>query len=104
MNAVFEAAQYIDASDPSYTYLVYKPGEARDMPVFKSGNYAAPGEIAVVPRGVKFRVELPDGPDPTEARQVEPAGEIRVQPGIVPAEEGRLRDRGRPHDARSRRT
>jgi hypothetical protein len=49
VNAVFEAAQYIDASDPSYTHLVYKPGEARDMPVFKSGNYAAPGEI--VPRG-----------------------------------------------------
>jgi hypothetical protein len=49
VNAVFEAAQYVDASDPSYTYLVYKPGEARDMPVFKSGNYAAPGEI--VPRG-----------------------------------------------------
>jgi hypothetical protein len=49
VNAVFEAAQYVDASDPSYTHLVYKPGEARDMPVFKSGNYAAPGEI--VPRG-----------------------------------------------------
>ena len=49
MNAVFEAAQYIDASDSSYTYLVYKPGEARDMPVFEAGNYAAPGEI--VPRG-----------------------------------------------------
>jgi hypothetical protein len=49
VNAVFEAAQYVDASDPSYTYLVYKPGEARDMPVFKAGNYAAPGEI--VPRG-----------------------------------------------------
>ena len=46
---MFEAAQYVDASDPSYTYLVYKPGEARDMPVFKAGNYAAPGEI--VPRG-----------------------------------------------------
>jgi hypothetical protein len=49
MNAVFEAAQYIDASDPSYTYLVYKAGEARDMPVFKAGNYAAPGQV--VPRG-----------------------------------------------------
>jgi hypothetical protein len=49
VNAVFEAAQYVDASDPSYTYLVYKAGEARDVPVFKSGNYAAPGEV--VPRG-----------------------------------------------------
>jgi hypothetical protein len=49
MNAVFEAAQYVDASDPTYTFITYKPGEARDMPVLKAGNYAAPG--AVVPRG-----------------------------------------------------
>jgi hypothetical protein len=49
VNAVFEAAQYVDASDPSYTFIIYKPGEARDMPLLKAGNYAAPGEI--VPRG-----------------------------------------------------
>jgi Protein of unknown function (DUF1553) len=49
MNAVFEAAQYVDASDPSYTFITYKPGEARDMPVLKAGNYAAPA--GVVPRG-----------------------------------------------------
>ncbi len=49
MNAVFEAAQYVDASDPSYTFIIYKPGEARDMPLLKAGNYAAPGDI--VPRG-----------------------------------------------------
>jgi hypothetical protein len=49
VNAVFEAAQYVDASDPTYTFIVYKPGEARNMPVLKAGNYAAPGEI--VPRG-----------------------------------------------------
>ncbi len=49
VNAVFEAAQYVDASDPSYTFIIYKPGEARDMPVLKAGNVAAPGEI--VPRG-----------------------------------------------------
>jgi hypothetical protein len=48
-NAVYEAALFIDASDPSYTFPVYKPGETRDMPVLKAGNYAAPG--AVVPRG-----------------------------------------------------
>ena len=48
-NAVFEAAQYVDASDPTYTFIIYKPGEARDMPLLKAGNYAAPGEI--VPRG-----------------------------------------------------
>ena len=49
MNAVFEAAQYVDASDPTYTFIVYKAGETRDMPVLKAGNIAAPGEI--VPRG-----------------------------------------------------
>ena len=60
MNAVFEAAQYVDASDPSYTFITYKPGEARDMPVLKAGNVAAPGEI--VPRG--FPAVLAKG-DPT---------------------------------------
>ena len=49
MNAVFEAAQYVDASDPTYTFITYKPGEVRNMPVLKAGNVAAPGEI--VPRG-----------------------------------------------------
>ncbi len=49
MNAVFEAAQYVDASDPTYTWITYQPGEVRNMPVLKAGNVAAPGEI--VPRG-----------------------------------------------------
>jgi hypothetical protein len=49
MNAVFEAAQYVDASDPTYTFITYKPNEPRDMPLLKAGNYAAPG--AIVPRG-----------------------------------------------------
>jgi hypothetical protein len=49
MNAVFEAAQYVDASDPTYTWILYKPGEVRNMPVLRAGNVAAPGEI--VPRG-----------------------------------------------------
>jgi hypothetical protein len=47
-NAVYDAAQYIDGSDAHYTFLVYKPGEARDVPVFRNGNVATPGEI--VPR------------------------------------------------------
>jgi hypothetical protein len=49
MNAAFEAAQFVDASDPTYTFIEYKPGVARDVPLFRAGNYAAPG--AVVPRG-----------------------------------------------------
>jgi hypothetical protein len=48
-NAVFDAAQYVDSSDLSYTFITYKPGEAREMPVLKAGNYASPG--AMVPRG-----------------------------------------------------
>jgi len=48
MNSVYDAAQYIDGSDPHYTFLVYKPGEARDVPVLRNGNVATPGEI--VPR------------------------------------------------------
>jgi hypothetical protein len=61
MNAVFEAAQYVDASDPSYTFITYKPGEVRDMPILKAGNVAAPGEI--VPRG--FPAVLARGNDTT---------------------------------------
>ena len=47
-NAVFEASQYVDASDPQVTVIHYKAGEARDVPVLRSGNVANPGEI--VPR------------------------------------------------------
>src|SRR5207302_2844940 len=48
MNSVYDAAQYVDGSDPQYTFLVYKPGEARDFPVLLHGNVATPGEV--VPR------------------------------------------------------
>lgn len=47
-NAVYDAAQYVDGSDAHYTFLVYKPGESRDVPVFRNGNVATPGEV--VPR------------------------------------------------------
>jgi hypothetical protein len=59
MNGVFEAAQYVDASDPTYTWITYKPGEVRNMPVLRAGNVAAPGEI--VPRG--FPAVLAKGAD-----------------------------------------
>lgn len=48
MNSVYDAAQYVDGSDAHFTWLVYKPGEARDFPVLPHGNVATPGEI--VPR------------------------------------------------------
>jgi hypothetical protein len=47
-NGVFEAAQHVDGSDPQFTFILYKAGEARDVPVLKAGNVAAPGES--VPR------------------------------------------------------
>jgi hypothetical protein len=45
-NAVYDAAQYVDGSDANYTFIVYKPGEARDFPVLLHGNIATPGEPA----------------------------------------------------------
>jgi hypothetical protein len=48
LNTVFESAQYIDGSDAQYTFIHYKPGEARDVPLLRNGNVATPGEI--VPR------------------------------------------------------
>jgi hypothetical protein len=45
MNAVYDAAQYTDGTDPHYTFIIYRPGEARDLPVFLHGNVATPGEI-----------------------------------------------------------
>ncbi len=47
-NTVFDAAQYVDGSDPHYTFINYKVGESRDLPVLRNGNVATPGEI--VPR------------------------------------------------------
>ena len=48
MNTVFEASQYVDGSDPHFTFINYKLGEARDFPVLLHGNVATPGEV--VPR------------------------------------------------------
>lgn len=48
MNSVYDAAQFINGSDPQYTFIDYKPGQARDLPVLRNGNVATPGEI--VPR------------------------------------------------------
>ncbi len=45
MNAVYDAAQYVDGTDPHFTWLTYRPGEARDLPVMLHGNVATPGEV-----------------------------------------------------------
>ena len=46
--AVYDAAQYVDGTDAHYTWINYKPGEARDFPVLLHGNVATPGDV--VPR------------------------------------------------------
>jgi hypothetical protein len=48
MNSVYDAAQYVDGTDPQYTIIDFKPNEARDFPVLLHGNVATPGPI--VPR------------------------------------------------------
>src|SRR5580658_3696661 len=48
MNAVYDAAQYTDGSDKQFTWIIVKPGEARDFPVLQHGNVTSPGDI--VPR------------------------------------------------------
>lgn len=45
MNTVYDAAQYVDGSDANYTWIHYKAGEARDLPVMLRGNVASPGEV-----------------------------------------------------------
>jgi Protein of unknown function (DUF1553)/Protein of unknown function (DUF1549)/Planctomycete cytochrome C len=47
-NAVYDAAQYVDGSDAHFTWITYRPGEARDFPVLAHGNFASAGEA--VPR------------------------------------------------------
>ena len=49
INAVYDAALYVNGKDPYLTELDYKPGEARDLRVLLHGNVATPGELA--PRG-----------------------------------------------------
>ena len=48
MNVVYDAGQYVNGTDEHYTMIEYRPGEARDFPVLKSGNVATPGPV--VPR------------------------------------------------------
>jgi hypothetical protein len=59
VNAVYDAALYVDGKDPYLTDMDYRPGQARDLPVFLHGNVATPGEPS--PRG--FLSVLSQGPD-----------------------------------------
>ena len=46
--AVRDAGLWIDGTDPTWTWLDFRPGSSRDLPVFRRGNPANPGKI--VPR------------------------------------------------------
>ncbi|MEI9970626.1 MAG: PSD1 and planctomycete cytochrome C domain-containing protein [Ignavibacteriota bacterium] len=46
MHTVYDCAQVVDGSDKQYTMIVYKPGEARDLPVMMHGSVTSQGEIA----------------------------------------------------------
>ncbi len=48
-NAVYDAGLWVNGSDPDFTMLDIKPGEARDLRVLPGGNVAKPGDVA--PRG-----------------------------------------------------
>jgi len=48
MNAVYDAAQFVNGVDANYTFIDYQPGEARDLPVMLHGNVTSTGDI--VPR------------------------------------------------------
>ncbi len=59
MNAVYDASLWVDGSDPDLTMLEYRPGQARDLPVFQRGNVDQPGPPA--PR--RFPAVLARAPD-----------------------------------------
>ena len=61
MHAVYDAAVYIDGSDPEFTWMDFRIGEPRDLPVFLRGNVATPGKI--IPRRF-LEVLSPDSPQP----------------------------------------
>jgi hypothetical protein len=74
--AVRDAGLWVDGSDPSWTALDYRPGIARDLPVFLRGNAANHGPI--VPR--RFLAVLSPG-EPRGFR--EGSGRKELADGIV---------------------
>ena len=49
LNAVYDAGLWIDESEPDLTFMDYKAGIPRDVPVLRGGNIMTPGDPA--PRG-----------------------------------------------------
>ena len=44
-HAVYDAAVFIDASDPDFTWMDFRIGQHRDLPVFLRGNVNTPGPV-----------------------------------------------------------
>ncbi len=42
-NSVYDAAQFADGTDAHYTFINYKPGESRELPVMPHGSVTADG-------------------------------------------------------------
>jgi hypothetical protein len=61
-NAVRDASLWLNGDDPSWTYLDYRAGEPRDLPVFIRGNANRHG--AKVPRRFLEVLTPPTGPTP----------------------------------------
>jgi hypothetical protein len=59
--AVRDAALWVDGSDPTFTRMDYRPGQARDLPLFVRGSITNPGPI--VPRRF-LSVLSPSEPQP----------------------------------------
>ena len=69
--AVRDAGLWVNGDDPAWTALDYKPGVARDLPVFVRGSVANPGPI--VPR--RFLTVLSTG-EPSPFREGSGRGEL----------------------------
>jgi len=58
LNSVYDAGVWWDDSEPDLTFFNAKPGEPRDLPLYRGGNISSPAEPA--PRG--FPLVLAKGP------------------------------------------
>jgi hypothetical protein len=58
LNSVYDAGVVFDSSEPDLTFFNATPGVPRDLPLYRGGNLATPGDPA--PRG--FPVVLAKGP------------------------------------------
>ncbi|ODT98168.1 MAG: hypothetical protein ABS79_06365 [Planctomycetes bacterium SCN 63-9] len=80
--AVRDAGLWVDGSDPSWTWLDYRPGIPRDLPVFRRGSPSNPGPI--VPR--RFLAVFSNSAEPP--RFSKGSGRLELADGIVGSARG----------------